>query len=363
MAKSKSGIDTNLGSACSRTAFGWAKQTFTNRKRHGRMLPTVDGGYASMMDFNGTRIGVSSDGIGTKIEIAERMKKYDTLGFDLVAMTIDDLVANGFEPAGISNILDVDNLNHRTVDELMRGLHDAARFSSIVVTGGEIAELGSRIGGYGTGMHCNWCATGIGMLHRNLKQPLNGFDIKPGDAIIALYNPGLRSNGFSLARKVLTERYGEKWHAKRDPKSKQLWGDALLTPSLIYTPAIVRLLDKKITVHGVAHITGGGVVDNLGRLLKHNKLGAKLENLFQPDLFLTSLMEIGKISPQKAYQYWNMGNGMLVILPQKMVKAALSTLRGLSPYRANLAGTVTDEQEILIHTDNTTLVYTSYDTK
>lgn len=363
MAKTNSGINTNLGSACSKTAFAWAKGTFNNRKKNGVMIPTVDGAYASMMDCNGSLIGISSDGIGTKVEIAERMKKYDTLGYDLLAMTIDDLVSNGFEPVSISNILDVDHLDHATVDALMHGLHDAAKFSRVIVTGGEIAELGSRISGYGKGMHFNWCATGMGILHPNLKQPLNGMDILPGDAIISIYNPGFRSNGFSLLRKILTEKYGENWHTKTDKRSNMKWGDAALTPCLIYSPVVVKLLSKLTGIHGIAHITGGGVVDNLGRLLKHKALGADLNNLFTPEPYFESLIKMGNVPLGKAYQYWNMGNGMLIILPAKEVKKALKIINGTEPYKAQLAGYVTDRKLIEITIDNTILPYTTYDTK
>ena len=107
------------------------------------------------MDFNGVKIGMTSDGIGTKIELAERTGIYNTIGFDLVAMVADDLAANGIETVNLSNILDVDFLDADIVDQLMEGLYKAAKFANITVTGGEIAELGSRIGGYGDRMHFN----------------------------------------------------------------------------------------------------------------------------------------------------------------------------------------------------------------
>ena len=304
--QNNSGIDTNKGSICSKIAYNWAKKTFVNRiNEPGEIQQCIDGSFSTMIYFNGVKIGISSDGIGTKIEMAERTGIYDTLGFDLVAMTVDDLTVNGFVPTSFSNILDVDILDNDIVDSLMKGLFDAANFSKIAVTGGEIAELGNRIGGYGDKMHFNWCATGIGILHKNLSAAIDGSNITNGDVIISVYNPGFRSNGFSLLRKILLENYGKEWH-KKSFDVNNTWGEAALTPSLIYSPLIIKLLDNKIDVHGIAHITGGGVVDNLGRLLKVNKKGAVLDNIFDPDEALKELIRIGNVPLIKAYRYWNM---------------------------------------------------------
>ncbi len=364
MRKQKSGLDTHMGSACSKVAFGWAKKSFGNRqKRAGRLLPTVDGGYSSLLDISGVRIGMSSDGIGTKIEIAERVQKYDSLGYDLIAMTMDDLICNGFEPAFLSNILDVDVLDKNIINELMQGLYQAAKFSNTIITGGEIAELGSRISGYGRKMHFNWCATGVGVLHKSLKAPLTGKEIKPGDAIVSLYNPGFRSNGFSLLRKILSGKFGDKWHSKKIQGIPLTWGEAALTPCLIYSPLISGLLDAGISFHGIAHITGGGIVDNLGRLLKINKLGAGLTNLFPPDEFISKAMALGNISCEFAYRYWNMGNGMMLILPQEDAKTAVTRINRKKNYKARIAGVVTEEPIITIRNNGNTYTYTSFENK
>ncbi|MFH1465496.1 MAG: AIR synthase related protein [Pseudomonadota bacterium] len=154
--KAESGLDTRLGDACSRAAYGWAKKSFANRAgRMGFPVFKAEGGFSNLMDYGGLRLAMTSDGIGTKVELAERLGVYDTLGHDLVAMTCDDLAAAGVEPVNLSNILDVDRLDEAVVDSLMRGLHAAAGVAGIAVVGGEIAELGDRIGGWGTGMHFN----------------------------------------------------------------------------------------------------------------------------------------------------------------------------------------------------------------
>ncbi|MDZ7821846.1 MAG: AIR synthase related protein [Candidatus Marinimicrobia bacterium] len=184
------------------------KKPFGNRPAgEGSPVPGLDGAFSNIMDFRGVKIGMSSDGIGTKIEVAERTGIYDTLGYDLIAMTADDLAANGMETVNLTNILDVDHLDHAVVDALMRGLHDAAGVANIVITGGEIAELGGRICGYGRGMHFNWCAAGTAVLPEGT-EPVDGSGISAGDSVIALKSRGFRSNGFSLLRNVMRERSG-----------------------------------------------------------------------------------------------------------------------------------------------------------
>ena len=362
------GYSIGLGNAASRNAYDWSKKTFATRAGlPGEPARGLDGGFSNEIRFGQERLGISSDGIGTKIELAERLNKYDTLGYDLVAMTADDLIAAGFVPTNLSNIIDVNTLDYDVVDELMRGLHDACQFSKIAITGGEIAELGNRIGGYpGAKMNFNWASTAIGVLHPSLAQPLSGAAAQAGDAVIALHSPSFRSNGYSLARKTLQRLFGDQWHEQpyEDPhitdpnekltaNSQQLtapkpatWGAALLAPSLIYAPALTAVLDAGLPLHGVAHITGGGVADNFQRVLK-NGLGAVLDNLFPPLPAMQRLCEIGGIAAETAYLYWNMGNGMLLVAPPESAEALVQQL-AQSGYAAQIAGYLTAEPGVTL---------------
>ncbi len=342
----KPGIDIDLGNTCSRIAYAWAKKSFALRAGLlGEVCDGMDGSFSTILRFGPTRIGISSDGIGTKIEVAERMGVYRTLGHDLVAMVVDDLVANGVRPTTLSNILDVDSLDPRIVDELMAGLYEAASLAGVVVSGGEIAELGSRVSGWGNRMHFNWCATGIGFIPEG-EDPIDGTKVRVGDAILALRSQGFRSNGFSRIRLVLEGAFGPSWHTTCYDEART-WGEVVLTPSRIFAPGIVRLLDKGIHVAAIAHITGGGIPDNLARPLKARGLGARLTNLFTPWPFMTRLQEIGGVSDEDAYRTWNMGNGMLLVVPCSLTDAALTSLRD-SGYEAQRAGEVIEEPCITI---------------
>ncbi|WP_052732454.1 AIR synthase-related protein [Hymenobacter terrenus] len=370
------GYSIEEGNAASRNAYGWSKKTFANRTgKPGEPAQDLDGGFSNEIRFGQERLGISSDGIGTKIEVAERLNKYDTLGYDLIAMTADDLIAAGFVPTNISNIIDVNHLDYDVVDEMMRGLHDAANFAQLAITGGEIAELGNRIGGWpGAKMNFNWCSTAIGVLHPSLAQPLSGKTAQAGHVVVALRSPSFRSNGYSLARKTLQRVFGDNWHdapfgelgvksyelgvENEQPDSEQLlplnsklptpqtWGEAMLAPSLIYAPGVAALLDAGLPLHGVAHITGGGLADNFQRVLK-NGLGAVLDNLFEPLPAMHRLCEIGNISAETAYLYWNMGTGMLIVTEEASAAAVVASLQ-TSGYDAQVAGHLTAESGVTL---------------
>ncbi|MDD3965801.1 MAG: AIR synthase-related protein [Candidatus Neomarinimicrobiota bacterium] len=343
----QSGIDIDLGNQCSRNAYSWAKKTFFNRPDgEGNPVLDLEAAFSNIMNFRGLQIGVSSDGIGSKIEIAERCRIYDTLGYDLVAMCADDLACNGMETVNLSNILDVDYLDPAVVDSLMRGLHDAAAFAHIVVSGGEIAELGERIGGYGEGMHFNWCATGIAILPPDLA-PVDGRSIVPGDKVIALKSSGFRSNGFSLLRRIMQESFGDEWH--RQAYQDKSWGEVLLAPSLIYSPLIAVLRRSGYNLKGIAHITGGGLADNFNRVLRISGLGAELSDIFKPQPFMTDVQKLGNISEEQAYRIWNMGNGMLLTVPADEADAVVD-LAMEQEYMAKVCGSIREEAGIRIHT-------------
>ncbi len=343
--KQKSGVDIDLGNRASSVAYGYAKKTFRNRAgKKGQVSIKTDGSFSNLILFGKERIGIGSDGIGTKAEIAERTRIYDTLGFDLVAMVADDLAVMGFEPTNLSNVLDVDFIDVDTVNSLMKGLQKACDFAGITVTGGEIAELGNRVGGYGEGMHFNWSATALGTLPGNLTEPIDGSQIKQGDIIISLRSRGFRSNGFSALRHILSEQFGDAWHREKYDEN-QTWGEIALIPSLIYAPLITRAVSREIIPVGMAHITGGGIPDNLKRTLKVSGTGAVLDRLFPPHESMKKMMKMGNVPPEKAYRWWNMGNGMLVILRPDKADVFLD-LASQMAYDARIAGEIVSRKEI-----------------
>ncbi len=339
------GVDQAGVDRCSAIAYAYAQSTFgALRGRDGLRIEGDQESFANVVRIGDARVAVTSDGIGTKLEVAERVGRFDTLGFDLLAMVLDDLAAIGAEPVAVSNIIDADRLDEATVDAMMSGLACAARECRVAVTGGEIAALGRRVGGWGDGPHVNWCATAIGVLPGE-RPALCGKDLEPGDEIVALRSAGLRSNGFTLARKILELILGDAWHlALYEGVS---WGDLLLTPSLIYAPSVVGALASGAPIRGLAHITGGGIPGNFPRVLRATGLGAELVDLWPPHGWVLRLVDLGGLSAREAYAEWNMGNGMLAVVPEGHGRALVQAFeaRGRS---ARVAGRVVPEDSITI---------------
>ncbi|MBE0634791.1 phosphoribosylformylglycinamidine cyclo-ligase [Candidatus Bipolaricaulota bacterium] len=326
-------VSQDLNDRCSSIAQAWAKTTFPDTGASAQ----TEGDFSHAVLTPSGPIAITSDGIGTKVEIAERMSRYDTLGFDLVAMVVDDLVAGSARPMALSNILDVDRFDEEIVDALMKGLAAAARTAGVIVAGGEIAQLGQRISGYGNQMHVNWCATAIGV-------PLSRIaaaDRPPrsGDRVVALASDGFRSNGFTLARSILETHLGEAWH-NASSSTGMTWGDCLLTPSRIYAPAIMRAVEERIPILACAHITGGGIPGNLPRVLpKDARLRVELDDLWPPHSAMRELMQMSDIAPQALYEQWNMGSGFICIVPPDVADEMIAVMQ-CSGVRARVAGSL-----------------------
>jgi len=305
----ESGVDIDLGDKCSAIAYAAAKATFPGRKGMIGEPVIEEGGFTGAMDMGDYLLVQNDDGIGTKMEVAELMGKYDTIGYDLVAMVADDASCVGAETISVSNTIDANKVDEKKITAMMEGLKKAATEHKIIVPGGEIAELGDVLNGY------IWNATAVGVVEKN--RIITGKNIKPGDKVIGLGCNGFRANGLSLVRYVLRQKFGENWaHEKYD--ETRTWGEVALIPSVIYTSLIMDLHGRfkekpKAEIKGIAHITGGGIAGNFGRVLKKTGLGANLDNLPTPHEQMLKLIEIGGIPKEDAYRTWNMGVGMILV--------------------------------------------------
>ena len=337
----ESGVDVELGDQCSKLAYEAAKGTFAGRKGMIGEPVMEEGGFTGLLDMGEYYLIQNDDGVGTKIEVAEKMKKFDTLGYDLIAMVADDGVCVGAEVFSVTNTLDTPKLDLKMVEGLMAGLKKAALEQKIVVPGGELAELGDALNG------AVWNATAVGIIEKN--KVITGADIQEGDAILALKSDGIRSNGLSLARMILKEKFGDDW-IDQEYSDGRTWGEVILTPSKIYHRAILNLIggykqERKFNVKGIIHNTGGGIKGNLPRLLKKKNLGAELTNLPKPHEFMLKLQEMGNVSDEEAYKTWNMGVGMLIVVNPSDTDKILEALKNKG-VEAVLAGKVTSDPEI-----------------
>ena len=307
----EAGVDIDSGDECSSIAYKAAQSTFSSREGMIGKPVILEGGYSGLLDFGDFYLVQNDDGVGTKIEIALKLNKLDTLGYDLVAMVADDAICMGAETVSLTNTVDTNKVSKAEIEPMMAGLAKACQEQKIVVAGGEIAELGSTVNS------TIWNATAVGIVEKD--KVLTGDKIAAGDTIIGLNSRGFRSNGFTLIRYILEQNFGKEWMTTPFQKG-QSWGEATLTPCLIYQRALLEIMggykeERKLSVKGVAHITGGGIT-NINRLLKQNNLGAEVNNIMDPLPVMQELQNIGKVEDREAYRTWNMGLGMVLITDQ-----------------------------------------------
>lgn len=351
------GVDRALGDLASEMLYEAAKATWKNRQgKLGEVIvPLDDFSGLRAIDVStlppGTLLNLGFDGIGTKVEIAERVNRHDTMAFDLFAMVCDDAVIRGAEPVLVGSILDVSSLSRDEatflpeMEALAKGYEAAARAAGVAVVNGELAELGTRVSGAG-GFNYNWGASVLWFANRD--RIVTGQGVKVGFEVVALREPGFRSNGLSLVRKVLFDTFGEKWH------HEQLDGTSIaelaLAPSVIYSRAMVDMFgglqdEPSAPFVGAAHITGGGIPGKLGRLLRVRGWGAVLDQLFSPNPLMLACQEWADISDREAYETWNMGQGMLIVTEKAEDVVHVAASHGLE---AAVVGHITEAPEIRI---------------
>ena len=276
-------------------------------------LFALKGNYKEPVLVSGT------DGVGTKLKIAFLMDKHDTVGQDAVAMCVNDIVVQGAEPLFFLDYLAVGKLQPHKVAAIVSGVAAGCRLAGCALIGGETAEMP---GFYPEGEY-DLAGFAVGVVERT--QLVDGSKIKQGDVVIGLPSTGLHSNGFSLARKILLEKAGWQPQMYRPEFDKTL-GEELLTPTRIYVPAILALL-AEINVLGMAHITGGGLLENIPRVLPAG-LGVCLNtDAWEPPAVFTLIQEVGSVTQSEMFRTFNMGIGFVLIVPSEDQAAAVELLR------------------------------------
>ena len=302
-----------------------------------------DGGFAGVLDMGNYYLVMGDDGVGTKMDAAIQADRFETLGEDLLAMVIDDAICIGAEVVAVTNTIDVNKVDPVQIEKMMQGLKDACLQQKVTVAGGEIAELGESV------KDMVWNATAVGIVEKD--KMITGKKIQVGDKIITLKSNLFRSNGFTLIRYILKNKFGENWHLEKYDEEKT-WGEVVMTPSKLYQSAVLELVgrfgaERKVDMHGIAHITGGGISGNLNRILKVNHLGADLNDLWEPQDPMLRLQEFGDVDDKEAYKTWNMGNGMMLVVPPEEVEKSLEIL-AQNDIEAKVCGDVIEEPKIKI---------------
>jgi phosphoribosylformylglycinamidine cyclo-ligase len=273
------------------------------------------GHYANVVRLDErTGIALSTDGVGTKLVLAERLGRWDTVGIDCVAMNVNDVVCVGAEPLAMLDYLAVDRADPEVAGAIGVGLARGAELAGIEIVGGELAQLGDIVNGLDLAGAC------FGVV--SLDALVTGATIEPGDPVIGLPSSGLHSNGYTLARSALDEIPLE------DDRLGRPLGDVLLEPTEIYVKPIVELLRSSVDVRGLAHITSGGL-KNLLRL--EADVAYEIDDpLLVPPIF-SLIQELGEVGDEEMHEVFNMGCGFCVVVGAADEKPAMKALQAHYP--------------------------------
>ncbi|MCZ7384907.1 MAG: phosphoribosylformylglycinamidine cyclo-ligase [Candidatus Methanoperedens sp.] len=298
-----------------------AKQLIYKRKGLGAPLTDV-GHYAGLIDFGEYALALTTDGVGSKVLIANEMKRWNTVGIDCIAMNVNDLLAMGIEPLAFVDYIAIQEPNNEIMKQIGEGLAKGAEISRMTIVGGETATLPDVINGFDLAGTC------LGMVKKD--SIITGERIETGDAIIGLPSNGVHSNGYSLVRRIIKDS----GHSYRDAfpyNKKTTIGDELLIPTRIYMEILEAA--KKFDIHGLAHITGSGLM----KLHRITKLGFDIRDPLPPQPIFRFLQEEGEVEDLEMYKTFNMGMGFVVVVPQSEAKDVSKMMGG------KIVGEIVDE--------------------
>lgn len=334
------GLEPALGSLVERLA------ATTAFPRLGRpVLP--NGFFANVLDLGtGQGLAISTDGVGTKLLVALALGRFDTIGIDLIAMNVNDVLCVGAEPIALVDYIAVSSTDRELLDQLATGLVEGARLARISIPGGEIAQVRELLRPHPPNSEgFDIVATAVGVVP--IDRVIVGRDVVPGDVVIGLPSSGVHSNGLTLARRILVgERGVEGYHERPAALGGASVGEELLRPTRIYVAEVMALLDAGVPVKALAHITGDGLL-NLLRIAAPD-VGFVLDQLPEPQPIFGLLAAKGGIAPAEMYQTFNMGIGFCVVVPQSDAARALEILRGVDPAAAPLGHAVRDAKRNMV---------------
>ncbi|MEI7750791.1 MAG: phosphoribosylformylglycinamidine cyclo-ligase [Candidatus Omnitrophota bacterium] len=278
-------------------------------------------GFASLFDLKKSGIKdpllvASTDGVGTKLELARLLGKHDTIGIDLVAMCVNDLITSGARPLFFLDYYASGKFQTKVIGEVLKGVTEGCRQSGCALVGGETAIMPGFYTDKKSTLAAQYDVAGFSVGAVDRKKVVTGKKIKAGDTLLGIQSSGFHSNGYSLIRKIFSEK-----------ELRSSVGRRLLIPTILYVKPVLALL-KKLPVRGIVNITGGGFYDNLPRVIPKG-LGAQINHgsWKVPEIFRLA-QKAGGISDQEMHKTFNMGIGMVVILEKRHVGSAQKVLKG-----------------------------------
>jgi phosphoribosylformylglycinamidine cyclo-ligase len=304
------------------------------------------GHYASVMrlpgvvDASGSAIGIAlaTDSVGSKVIIAEQTGRFDTIGIDCIAMNVNDLICVGAEPLAVLDYIAVEKADPALLAELAIGLRTGAEQACVEIPGGEVCQIPEVLRGHPSPYGFDLVGSAFGLVA--LDEIVDGSTIRPGDAMIGLPASGVHSNGLTLARRALLDDGG----LALDSRPAELEGasvaDVLLEPTTIYVKAVMALLRSDVEVRGLSHITGGGLL-NLLRI--GTGVGYRIvERLPIPPVF-GLIAQHGGVSVAEMWEVFNMGCGLVAVVPQEQAQEAVQVLEAFHPSTAVIGSVTADD--------------------
>jgi phosphoribosylformylglycinamidine cyclo-ligase len=312
-AYAESGVDTAQSDAAVKALVSVLGKIDTGRPSRAVM---GSGHYANVLRLDDeTGLALSTDGVGTKVIVAEQLGRFDTVGIDCIAMNVNDLICVGAEPIALVDYIAVEQADPEMLRAIAQGLKAGAEQAGIEIPGGELAQLPEVIRGHPSPTGFDLVGACVGLVR--LDAVVTGDRIEPGDAIVGVPSSGLHSNGYTLARRALTDL--------DEPFGDGTVGDALIEPTRIYVREVVELLRSEVDVRGLAHITGDGFL-NLGRL--EAAVGYRISDPLTPQPIFDLIAERSGTPREEMYEVFNMGCGLCCVVPQADADEASRVLGG-----------------------------------
>ena len=299
------------------------------------------GGFGGLFSLNLANLDrpvlvSSTDGVGTKLKIAFMLDKHDTVGIDLVAMCVNDIIVQGAKPLFFLDYLSMGKLDNERATDIIRGIAQGCKQAQCALIGGETAEMP----GFYQANEYDLAGFSVGVVDNS--KIIDGTEIRVGHKLIGIGSNGLHSNGYSLVRKICFEVLKLKIDSQIEELGKSI-GEELLTPTKIYAATIIGLL-KDLPIHGIAHITGGGISDNIIRIVPQAcSILIREESWDVPPIF-SFLQQAGNISDREMFRTFNMGIGMVVVVPEHAAVDVIQRLEAMQE-KAFLIGEILDCKE------------------
>jgi phosphoribosylformylglycinamidine cyclo-ligase len=321
-----------------RALLGWVNRTKAFRPAGRRGHEVLDVGFfASVVDLGGNLgLALCTDGVGSKVLVAEMLQRYDTIGIDCVAMNVNDAICVGAEPVSFLDYIAIERATPAVLEDIAKGLHEGARQAGVTIVGGEISQLPEIIRGHGPGQGLDLVGMCAGLVP--LDRVIVGRDVAPGDVVVGVRSSGLHSNGFTLARRALFDQ-GKLAPDQHVTRLGCVLGEELLRPTHIYVRPVVELLSNPdVPIRALVNITGDGFL-NLPRIAA--PVGFQLDDLPPPQPIFELIQSAGSVPAAEMYRVFNMGIGFCLVVPDDgATPGAVSRVFGEHGFETHVIGRV-----------------------